>query len=227
MISFTCCPLIDMERLFWFSLLLTYLPVTESMENADSCLSQPETVILQTGQSAFLPCTVSSHCSANDWDYEWISFKESTCIRINLKNPLKYSLEGASLHIRSLQANDSGIYYCAALNHGDSAHGTQHVGFGTTLVVRERFKIRTKHILLWLSFVLLAIYSLVILTLIIKKCGCRKNAKTEKTKKTSTKKTQFRDVLQEMYSKRNFERSKQTAGNTDNNSSSDDIYQNV
>ncbi|KAG8006978.1 hypothetical protein GBF38_023073 [Nibea albiflora] len=128
-----------MERLFWFSLLLTHLPVTESTENADSCLSQPDMVIVQTGQSAVLSCTVSPRCAAKNLDYEWLSFKESTCIRIDLQqNHLKYRLEGKSLRILSPQANDSGMYYCAAVPPQDRtpAQGTQHVGLGTTLVVR-------------------------------------------------------------------------------------------
>lgn len=108
------------------------------MPKDKSCLSQPNKVIWQKiGQSAVLPCTVSSRCSG--LRYEWFVFKENSHLRLNvLDNSLKYSLEGAHLHINSLHVNDSGIYYCAAVSHGDPAPGAQHVGSGTTLVVRGK-----------------------------------------------------------------------------------------
>ncbi|XP_078126277.1 uncharacterized protein LOC144530546 isoform X2 [Sander vitreus] len=188
-----------MDRLFWFSLLLTYLPVTESMKKEESCLLQPNKVIWRkTGQTAVVNCTISSHCSARDLHYEWFTFKENIHLRLNLKsNSLKYSLDGASLNINSLDANDSGIYYCAAVSSGPPAAGAQHVGLGTTLVVRGK--------------------SLIL-------------------KNNPTKKAQFHDVLQEMYSRRNLDKGKKTVGrncsqaeaaSTAFKSSTDDIYQNV
>ncbi|XP_030263782.1 immunoglobulin superfamily member 6 [Sparus aurata] len=234
--SFTSCCGTDMERLLWMSLLLANQPVTESMKEAKSCLSQPNKVIWRkTGQGVTLPCTVTPPCSDKDLQFEWFFFKENVHLRLtSLNNPLKYVPNGAFLHISSLHVNDSGIYHCAAVTHGDSALGSQHVGSGTTLVVREKIKIMVRDILLWLSFVLLSIYSLAIATLIIKKHGCKKKHKSDK--KNSTKTKQFRDVLQEMYSRRNLERSKQSvsrsrspaeAASTDLDSSNDDIYQNV
>ncbi|XP_044036977.1 uncharacterized protein si:ch211-139g16.8 [Siniperca chuatsi] len=236
--SFTSRQATDMDRLFvWFSLLLTYLPVIES------CISQHDEVIWQkTGQNAVLHCTLSSQCLAEDVRYEWFSFKENFHIRLNLlDNPLKYSLNGASLHISSVHDNDSGIYYCAA-SHGGHASGTEHVGSGTTLVVRDQDKIVVRNTVLWLSFVLLAIYSLVV-TFILKKYGCNMSIskRMRKTGKLSeqnnpTKKMQFHEVLQEMYNRRNLERGKQTvsrnhsqteAASTEVNSPTDDIYQNV
>ncbi|KAM9346670.1 uncharacterized protein ABDE67_013313 [Symphorus nematophorus] len=234
--SFTSYPPTDMVHLFWFSLLLTHLPLSESKDTAESCLSQPNTVIWRKmGQSAVLPCTVSSHCTDKDWEYEWFSFKDNFHLRLKPHdNHLKYRLLGASLHIKSLNANDSGIYHCAAVSTGKPASGEQHVGMGTTLVVREKVKIMVKHILLWLFFVLFSIYGLALVTLIIKKNGCKKKHKTHRD--NSTKKRQFRDVLQEMYSRSSSEKSKQTANTgrsqveaacSDHNSSADDIYQNV
>lgn len=95
-----------------------------------------------------------------------------------------------------------------------------------------------RHILL-LLLVLLAIYSLVMVTLIVRKGGCKTSihrnlSKTDKN--NVSKKMQFRDVLQEMYSRRNLEKSKQTArgnashieaANSELDGSTDDIYQNV
>ncbi|KAK5856310.1 hypothetical protein PBY51_007918 [Eleginops maclovinus] len=171
-----------MDRLFCFSLLLTYLPVTESMED---CLTQPNNMIWQkTGQSVFLKL--------------WSNAK---------------------------------------------AAGAQYIALGTTLVVSEYVNPMVRHVLLWLSFVLLAIYSLALVILILKKCGykisdCKRMGKTDKPseERNSTKRAHFRDVLQEMYSKRNLDRgvkaenkkrSKAKAPSTEFNGSTDDIYQNV
>ncbi|XP_042360919.1 uncharacterized protein si:ch211-139g16.8 isoform X2 [Plectropomus leopardus] len=221
--SFTSCQASDMDRLFWCSLLLTFLPVIESVKNNDSCLFQPNRVIWKkTGHSAVLNCTVRSPYSSKEWKYEWFAFKENSHLRLNLSDSLKYSLESASLHIKSLNVKDSGIYHCAAVSSGDPGLDAQCVGTGTTLVVRD--KSLAMQVLLWLSFVLLAIYSLALVTLLLKK------------KNSIKKRAQFRDVLQEMYRKRNLDRGKKNvsrdhshveAASTEFKSSADDIYQNV
>ncbi|XP_042360918.1 uncharacterized protein si:ch211-139g16.8 isoform X1 [Plectropomus leopardus] len=237
--SFTSCQASDMDRLFWCSLLLTFLPVIESVKNNDSCLFQPNRVIWKkTGHSAVLNCTVRSPYSSKEWKYEWFAFKENSHLRLNLSDSLKYSLESASLHIKSLNVKDSGIYHCAAVSSGDPGLDAQCVGTGTTLVVRD--KSLAMQVLLWLSFVLLAIYSLALVTLLLKKYGynmsvCRRMCKSEK-KNSIKKRAQFRDVLQEMYRKRNLDRGKKNvsrdhshveAASTEFKSSADDIYQNV
>ncbi|XP_034566616.1 uncharacterized protein si:ch211-139g16.8 isoform X2 [Notolabrus celidotus] len=174
-----------MDRSFWLSLLLFSLPVTESKGKDQSCLTQPNKVIWRkSGQSVDLPCTMSSHCLTTGVHYEWFSFKENSHLRLNLRNHLKYSLDGTSLHIKSLHANDSGIYHCAAALHGEATQGRQHVALGTTLVVREKVKVMVKDILLWSSFVLLALYSLALVTLIIKKNGCSMSSRMPKTSKS-------------------------------------------
>ncbi|XP_039979654.1 immunoglobulin superfamily member 6 isoform X2 [Xiphias gladius] len=229
-----------MDRLFWFSLLFTHLPRTVFSGIAEGCLIQPEKEIWRTTeQDAVLTCTVSSHCPAGGWQYEWFVFKEHSHHHLNLSvSRSKYTLDGASLHISPLTVNDSGIYHCAAVHAGKPAKGAQHVGLGTTLAVTVRAT--PQYILLYLSFILLVIYSITVLTLIILKeygCNmsfCRRMCKIDKT--YSTKKIQFGDVLQEMTNKRNLKTHKQTVGrhhsqvkaaSNDFNNSPDDIYQNV
>ncbi|XP_068606334.1 Ig heavy chain V region B1-8/186-2 isoform X2 [Brachionichthys hirsutus] len=214
-----------MKRPCWFSLLLIYLTAAERMEKVDGCLLQPEKEIWVTpGQSVALSCHVSFHCSNTTWNYEWFYFKEHCHARLKpLGNPLKYRLNEASLHISSLRTNDSAIYYCAAVSKGYPAQGLQHVGLGTTLVVRERFT--PIRIVLLLSFVLLFIYSVALVVLIVKKHGCRKIHKSDKN--NSSKKKRFHHVLQEMYRRENREITKKTATSTNRLGSSDDIYQNV
>ncbi|XP_061568906.1 immunoglobulin superfamily member 6 [Cololabis saira] len=226
-----------MKRLFWLSLLLAYLPGTESLEKTERCLTQPNYIIWhKTGQSAVLPCTIRSDCSAEVIRFEWFVFKESEHFRLHLDS--KYSLKGASLHINSLNVNDSGIYYCAAVTHSAGSCCKESVGLGTTLVVRGRVRIMMKHILMWSSLALLITYSLVIATLILKKhgctmSGCRKTSNS--TKNSLRKKTQFRDVLQELHRRGNLRKSKQTRGSRsqaeaaggESNISTDCIYQNI
>ncbi|AWP18904.1 Hypothetical protein SMAX5B_021043 [Scophthalmus maximus] len=230
--SFTSSQVADMRRLLWFSLMLTHLPVTESTGNAIGCITQPgEEIRQKTGQVAILPCNISSNCPARGWRYGWFVFKENSHLRLNLNNPLKYRLDGASLHIKSLNTNDSGIYHCAAVWLEPPTSGLHHVGSGTALTVTGHIKTMARDILLWLSFVLLVIYSMAVVTLIIlKKSGCnRRMCKTNK--KCSTKKTSFRNVLQEMKNRRKHtagqNSSQVEAASTEVKSSVDGIYQNV
>ncbi|CAJ1074991.1 immunoglobulin superfamily member 6 isoform X1 [Xyrichtys novacula] len=222
-----------MDRSFWFSLLLLSLPVRESNERENNCLSQPVKVIWRkSGQSVVLPCNINSHCSTSNMRYVWFSFKEDTHHPLVLQSDSpKYNLNGASLHIKSLHANDSGIYHCAAESTGEPAQGKQHVALGTTLVVRDKVNLMVRDVLLWLSFALLAIYSLALVTLIVRKSGCSLGicGRMRKTYKTnSTKTRQFRDVLQEIHRRNNLERKKQAAPSADfNSSTTDEIYQNV
>ncbi|XP_071400901.1 immunoglobulin superfamily member 6 [Centroberyx affinis] len=227
---------------FWLSLSLSYLPIIGSMGNTVDCspLSQPDEVIWQKrGQSASLPCTFSSNC--RPFDIQWFAFKEKVHHQVNLTTtPAKYSLEGASLHIKSLNVNDSGIYHCAVVFSGTTASGAQMIGSGTTLVVRGEAKQVVWHTLMWLSFVLLAIYSLAVIVLIIlKKNGhniriCRGICTTHKS--NSTKRMQFHAVVQELYGRRKLESSTQKARrnpsqnkakSTQSNLPTDDIYQNL
>ncbi|KAM9744891.1 uncharacterized protein ACNS7B_009414 isoform 1-T2 [Menidia menidia] len=226
-----------MKKLFWLSLLFIHLPETESKDETQTCLSQPKKwVWYKTGQSALLSCSISPRCQAKDLLYQWFVFKESS--HFPLKITGKYSLRGASLYIKSLNAGDSGIYYCAVEAQSDTECCEQNVATGTTLVVRGKVMLRP--ILLWSSFTLLAIYSLAIMMLIIlKKYGFNTSAirKMSKSDKFGfSQKMQFRDVLQEMNSRRNLSKSKPKrrshsqvveAASGECNISNDDIYQNI
>lgn len=111
----------------------------EGTRKAEDCVSWSNKVIWKkTGESVTLSCTDRSNCLGKDWRYEWFIFKENSHVRLTLQENHKYKLEGASLYITSLLANDSGIYHCAAASRGDTVQGSQHVGLGTTLVVRGR-----------------------------------------------------------------------------------------
>uniref|UniRef100_A0A3Q1CWS0 Ig-like domain-containing protein n=1 Tax=Amphiprion ocellaris TaxID=80972 RepID=A0A3Q1CWS0_AMPOC len=93
------------------------------------------TVDMKTGQAAVLHCTMSDPCSAGGFLYQWFAFNQSGHFRLDLTGD-KYNLDGASLHIKSLQANDSGIYHCAVASQGPETCCRQYVGMGTSLMVR-------------------------------------------------------------------------------------------
>ncbi|KAL3987110.1 forkhead box protein H [Sarotherodon galilaeus] len=228
--SFRVFQAADMDRLFWLSLLLAHPLVTAGMDTCYVYISQSDNIIWKKiGEEAVFNCTVISSCSV---EFYW--FKENVSLPLNMST--KYP-GGASLQINSLKASDSGIYFCAAADHTGCC--TPFVGEGATLVVRENAKIVMGRILS-VSFVLLAVYSLAIVTLIfLKKHGwnmnvCKKTSKNDK--KNANKKVQFQDVLKEMHKKRNMEKNNQTASRSSSEAeassndlqrSSDDIYQNV
>uniref|UniRef100_A0A3Q3BK34 Ig-like domain-containing protein n=1 Tax=Kryptolebias marmoratus TaxID=37003 RepID=A0A3Q3BK34_KRYMA len=141
--------------------------IAESTEKEESCLFQPREVIFnKTEESAVLFCNVSN-CHHQNLDYQWFVFRENYHCRVS--ETTRYRLKGASLQIRSLNANDSGVYLCAVKSRSEEKCCRPHVGLGTTLVVRERVKIMKTHVILWLFFALLAIYSLTLVALIILK----------------------------------------------------------
>ncbi|TWW69980.1 immunoglobulin superfamily member 6 isoform X2 [Takifugu flavidus] len=189
-------------ELHWVSLLLSYLTLSDCMKNTLTCLSQEPRIIWR---------------KAGNKENSHILLKPG-------ENSDKYKLDGASLQISALHTNDSGIYHCAAALRGKPRRGMQHVGPGTTLVVKEGNKTMATNNYLWVVFTLLTVYSLAMVTLIVKKYGCRKIHQIDKH--NSIKKIQFRDVLQEMHRKKFREPHKQNS-KSPQTEEDDDVYQNV
>lgn len=124
---------------FWVTIWISLsLFIPESAGKPVCCLSQPDDVIWKKiGQDVVLACTVS--CSQKDLRYVWFLSQQKSHLCLNLdSNHHKYSLNGASLHINSLNTNDSGIYHCAVVSNGPPALGAQYIGMGTTLEVNGR-----------------------------------------------------------------------------------------
>lgn len=93
----------------------------------------------KAGNNVVLLCEVHPDCSGQQWKYMWFLFQKNYHIQLKL-SPDKYKLNKASLQINSLQANDTGIYHCAAVS-SPSGHKMQYVSTGQTLIVegeRER-----------------------------------------------------------------------------------------
>lgn len=132
----------DWEYNFMIIRVSLFTPVI--MENKENCppglsLHQPDDIIWRIGgQSASLPCNIAYDTNRNI-DFLWFVFKQDAHHSVDLMTQQhKYSLERNSLNINSLQANDSGVYHCAALFRDVVCSGAQEIGQGTTLVVRGK-----------------------------------------------------------------------------------------
>ncbi|XP_056144432.1 uncharacterized protein si:ch211-139g16.8 [Lampris incognitus] len=154
-----------MSRSYLLSVLLGYLQT----DTVWSCLSIEEPTKLmpvQSGRSVSLPCNISSRCPG-PVQYQWFVFRKHSHHQIH-SDAVKYILETSSLQINELGEEDSGIYHCAAFVNGTQSPGAQAIGLGTTLVVRVNQHM-IWHILLWLLFALLLIFSLVMMIFIYHK----------------------------------------------------------
>lgn len=226
-----------MVQLFWLPFLLVHLAETGKTQEHNTCLIQPKTVIWKKiGENAILNCSVKSNCTPAK--PQWFVVKTDSYQDVELTG--KYKLNEGSLHISSLNVNDTGCYLCSAsITSNTKDPCLPFVGEAATLVVGESTKLMVSYIPLWLLFTLLAIYSSALVMLIItKKHGYNLSLskKTSKPETNSLKKKQFRNVLQELHSKANMnKRNQSTRGNAshaeavsgDGNISTDDIYENA
>ncbi|XP_011476504.2 uncharacterized protein LOC105354564 isoform X2 [Oryzias latipes] len=216
----------DMKLSFWLPLLLIFL---SRAENNESCtLQQTKMIWRKAGGSLNLSCTMTPECVAGKIEYKWFVFKEDRHFALNSND--KYTLSRTMLTITSLKVDDSGIYYCGT---GQTKCCKPLVGLGTTLVVTGKARV-----LLLLALVLLAIFNFAIVTFIILKKCCWKKTAAVKTsvhdKESIRKKSHFRNVVQELHSRENLRKSKNTARQKPaepkrdmNIVSTDCIYQNV
>uniref|UniRef100_A0A4W5RS56 Ig-like domain-containing protein n=1 Tax=Hucho hucho TaxID=62062 RepID=A0A4W5RS56_9TELE len=177
-------------RAFQTSIFLFYI-----MGNNENCLPglslhQPDEVIWRVGgQSASLPCNIAYDTSSK-MDFLWFVFKQDAHHSVNLMTQQhKYSLERNSLNINSLQANDSGVYHCAALFRDVVCSGAQEIGQGTTLVVRGK-SIELNR------------------TLVIYHCDVTNLFDVCSLLQKNTVRVQFGAVVQELYGKRNLRSNK-------------------
>ncbi|XP_027897110.1 uncharacterized protein LOC114159372 [Xiphophorus couchianus] len=226
-----------MKRMLWLPFLLMHLAETGHAQKSERCLFQQQQLMWKNiGEKAVLNCSINPHCSAGDLEFEWFLVKKDSHKR--LMQTHRYNIHENLLNIDSVNGNDTGLYLCAAK---EAECCQPFVANGTLLVVGGRPKVMRWRILVWVLFTLLAIYSLALVTLIIVRKHdynltiSKKSSKTE-TPNSVRKKTQFRDVLQELHSKSMVNKRKQnTRGNGcqvgavsgNGNISTDDIYQNV
>ncbi|KAM8824391.1 uncharacterized protein ACB058_020646 isoform 2-T2 [Synchiropus picturatus] len=215
-----------MASWFWLVLVLTRLSLTESVTQAENCIFQRSTPIWKkTGHDVNLTCKVKENCFISDLDFQWFIFKEDSHFLLSNKHDPRFTFSGASLIIKSTNANDSGIYHCAALERGGAKSGAQYVGTGSTLVVKDNIT-PVSYILLWVLLALMLVYSLAVVTLIILKKGCNFDTSKPGGKKNSTRKMAFREVLQEMNSSNSNQR-RVEAPTSHCNTSGDNTYENI
>ncbi|XP_054891712.1 uncharacterized protein si:ch211-139g16.8 isoform X2 [Poeciliopsis prolifica] len=225
-----------MKRVLWLLFLLMHRAGTGHGQKSERCLFQQQQLMWRNiGEKAVLNCSINSHCSAGKLEFEWFLVKQHSHKR--LMQTHRYKIYKNLLNIDSVDGNDTGLYLCAAK---EAECCQPFVGNGTLLVVGEKPRVMLWRILVWVLFTLLAIYSLALVALIIvrkRDCNLTFGKKSPKTEMNSVrKKTQFRDVLQELHSRSTVSKRKQSArGNgsqvgavsADGNISTDDIYQNV
>ncbi|XP_019906860.1 immunoglobulin superfamily member 6 isoform X2 [Esox lucius] len=211
------------------------------MGNCKLLVYQPDEVMWQVSdQSGSLPCTITTN-STKPIEIRWFVFSEHSYHLVDLDTySYKYRLEKQALNINSLQANDSGIYHCAAFLSDMACSGAQTIGQGTTVLVKERGMEITGYVL-WLLFVLLALYSVAVLILLIcKKTGRDatfwEGTRWRRDKKNTTQKIRFGAVVQELYVKRKLRSNKNSevidptqnkVESPHSNLPHEDIYQNL
>ncbi|KAJ8253858.1 hypothetical protein COCON_G00204700 [Conger conger] len=196
--------MVTISLLFQLSFTLIYMK--ESLgEACKGLINQTEEVpAFTTVQAITLHCPIPDLCrnSAKSTTH-WFVFRNASHQEISARGP-KYSIDDKDLTIHSPQTNDSGVYYCGVVLSSKKAS----IGTGTRLVVREKRDTTTQTALLWTLFAVLALYSLLILVLLLSKKTRREIFRSERTsttdKRGSARRLQFRAVVQELYKRRNL-----------------------
>ncbi|XP_051572878.1 uncharacterized protein LOC127451883 isoform X2 [Myxocyprinus asiaticus] len=197
-------------------------------------------------QSVSIPCSLNiSSCPGHRLDqlkFTWYVFRKDSHYQIDLMSQsVKYTLEDQNLKINSLSTQDCGVYYCAAALHDVAHNGAQAIGQGTTLKV-SKWGFNIHKALLLTLFVLLIVYSLLVLGILICiKTGQIKSVFKRRWRQNETKKdypkpeTIFSGVVQELC-KRNlvsdkiqahYKVSQEKSKGPQTQDRSEDIYQNL
>ncbi|XP_062387097.1 uncharacterized protein si:ch211-139g16.8 [Sardina pilchardus] len=234
------------EAYVYHRLALTLIFTVFRVDSCEMGVKEPiKEIWLVEDESRCIPCDVSVSGCLGEVHFTWHVFRKSSSEWLNpdLGSP-KFSVQTeGGLKVKSFQEDDSGIYYCGVTATGH--HGTQKqiIGNGTVVTVTA-LSHQIRQALLWLLFAVLALYSLIVLTLLILKMMGRdipflrgKCGNNNGSKNNSTRRRHFRAVLQELYSKRNLHSRPKTPGRSHSAASQfenphsptqdDDIYQNM
>ncbi|XP_066545207.1 immunoglobulin superfamily member 6 [Amia ocellicauda] len=233
----------------FLGLLLT-LTCGQDVWGADHCTVQVRQLARMTVEenvrSATIHCDINPTNCSGDRQFFWFLFLEASHRELSIQGP-KYTLAESSLIISPVLRNDSGIYYCAVAFKESSSYASRGTGDGTVLVVRDSFYIAHPKgkALLCTILVLLALYSVAISILLIRKKTCQRrwthrrsrDDTSGKRKGGSTRRKHFGAVVQELYGRKNPRRNAKTTTKTHSPSSkleeppspsaADDIYQNM
>ncbi|KAJ8251154.1 hypothetical protein GJAV_G00217900 [Gymnothorax javanicus] len=193
---------LDVSLLFLLAIALMCLTESRSVP-CRAEINQLEEVRVQTSaRTTTLPCYITHRCRSGTPYVRWFVFGRDAHRKIQTQTA-KYSMNGQNLTIHFLRANDSGVYYCAVF----SSKIVPSIGNGTRLVVRGRpNNTTTKQALLWTLFAVLAVYSALILMLLVSKKARREifRSKRSSTERGSTRRQHFHAVVQELYSQGNL-----------------------
>ncbi|MBN3311531.1 IGSF6 protein, partial [Atractosteus spatula] len=124
---------------------------------------------VEDASSVTIPCSVTAPGCPGDQSVYWFVFRASSHERLHLHAHSKYALQGDSLDISPVHANDSGVYYCGIAFSGST--GARSTGKGTVLLVRGSLHVANPQgkALLSTVIVLLFLYNLAIIILLIHK----------------------------------------------------------
>ncbi|XP_064170925.1 immunoglobulin superfamily member 6 [Anguilla rostrata] len=222
-----------------FQLSVSLVCLAESRMLCRTVISQPDEVTAFTAARAtILPCNVTHRCPNIASPIRWFVFRRDHHEEIHVQLR-KYSMDGRDLTIHSPQTNDSGVYYCSTAMSSTTTVVVPSIGNGTRLVVREKPNTTTMTALLWTLFAVLALYSLLILSLLICKKTRREIFRSKRRntpeKRGSTRRLHFHAVVQELYGKGNLRSAGQNTAHSHHGrfenphaySPDEDVYQNM